>query len=1220
MKYQDKGLMNKAEVKYLAALSISRKCLAPACQELSLRAIAALYEDQSRSEEAVAAVIEASKIRSITLDPHSEEINIAAHHLGKSQFNDEQTRKAQAYLGKEIELRRSLFGHHHHSVGTSLINLVFLHSTNAEYKKAELLCREALEIRRIALGSKHELTCNCLYILGMILCRQGDSLQAIPFLHEALDGYQDAAVIDSSTAFDLVLPLIHLYIQDCRRETAESLYKQHSAALHKALESNQEYLIVTLGEFFLWHLEGARYQDAEFYALETLKLCQANDGIDTVNAAMENEKLATLYSLQKKWVQAIQFGEEALAIRKKILDPSDPLLVDTIARLAGLYSEQKTYDRAEALYGEALQACEGNLSLVQDTAINCMECLAGLAAIKGDYQKVELYGEKLINAKRQQLGEQHREYILFIVKMAGFYFAVGCFRGARELYQEAAEKLDTSTLECEQVIGEILIGLFNVHCLSGDVSQADMLEQRVMDIYEDVLARWSFSAQLPVVPLVHLVKSREYQKVVKLCEQTLQSLVAGSKSIPLNKTAAYAILSYTYHTQKNLELARDCCVQAINSYRESRGILDDCSKGNGEICQVTLVMAIVCFEQKYYQQAEFFAQETLCFLREHAPNNWATAKPLDLLAQIYLERGEYKKAELCGRKALSVCEDSDAPKSPLTTSVMLTLAKVYLAIEDHVSALRVLRKIRIGMAIRSKELIFLPVVRRESVMRDLLLFRSLACTLAWADWSSLELVISARINYFGFLQLIERRHQEMSRLSGVARNELDQLADLITALASASVSTQERSTLQSRRDVLERQIFSQLPNLVVEPCCIADVAAALPERGVLVEFEHVQAIDRYLAFAIWPQGNYGLIDLGSALELESLIEQALIASTDGLADAPRLWLGVSQKLISPLNSQIGNVQHWFLTLDGALHRIPFAALPWPDAAGKWLTDAIDLTLVTTGRDLLDLNRPSTCAGPPLILANPRFDQRNAPTKDSESGFAMRSRDMNSLGGWKPLPGTAEEGRQVAELLGAALLVEADATTINLQRAFRPKVLHTATHGYFLPNQPDSDADSIVLHLDSFGPLGNFRGEDPMLRSGLVLAGADHPDSNPNDDGYLTALEATHLDLQGTELVTLSACDTGRGDIRTGEGVYGLQRALIVAGARSMLLSLWKVPDDATCDFMVRFYTLLKQGAGRYEALVAVQREFRNHRNPIWRDLSYWGAWQLIGDWRPIEGL
>lgn len=152
------------------------------------------------------------------------------------------------------------------------------------------------------------------------------------------------------------------------------------------------------------------------------------------------------------------------------------------------------------------------------------------------------------------------------------------------------------------------------------------------------------------------------------------------------------------------------------------------------------------------------------------------------------------------------------------------------------------------------------------------------------------------------------------------------------------------------------------------------------------------------------------------------------------------------------------------------------------------------------------------------------------------------------------------------------------------------------------------------------PLAHLQGEDPMIRSGLVLAGANQPLANSDDDGYLTALEVTRLDLCGTELVTLSACDTGRGDIQRGEGVYGLQRALIVAGARSMLLSLWKVPDDATCDFMVRFYTLLMLGSGRYEALVAVQREFRNHRNPIWRDLFYWGAWQLIGDWRPIEGL
>lgn len=143
----------------------------------------------------------------------------------------------------------------------------------------------------------------------------------------------------------------------------------------------------------------------------------------------------------------------------------------------------------------------------------------------------------------------------------------------------------------------------------------------------------------------------------------------------------------------------------------------------------------------------------------------------------------------------------------------------------------------------------------------------------------------------------------------------------------------------------------------------------------------------------------------------------------------------------------------------------------------------------------------------------------------------------------------------------------------------------------------------------------------MLRSGLVLTGANHPEADQEDDGYLTALEATHLALQGTELVTLSACYTGRGDICTGEGVYGLQRALTVAGARSTLLSLWKVDDEATAAFMQRYVALLKRGMGRMEALAAVQQEFRsNPPEPDWADHKFWAAWQLTGDGGPIPGL
>jgi CHAT domain-containing protein len=133
-----------------------------------------------------------------------------------------------------------------------------------------------------------------------------------------------------------------------------------------------------------------------------------------------------------------------------------------------------------------------------------------------------------------------------------------------------------------------------------------------------------------------------------------------------------------------------------------------------------------------------------------------------------------------------------------------------------------------------------------------------------------------------------------------------------------------------------------------------------------------------------------------------------------------------------------------------------------------------------------------------------------------------------------------------------------------------------------------------------------------------MAGANHPEADPADDGYLTAAEITGINLQGTELVTLSACQSGAGAVQSGEGVYGLQRALTVAGARSMLLSLWPVDDGATRDFMGSFYRRLVAGASRADALGATQAEFRAHSNPLYRDLYVWAAFQLVGDWREVS--
>ncbi len=289
-------------------------------------------------------------------------------------------------------------------------------------------------------------------------------------------------------------------------------------------------------------------------------------------------------------------------------------------------------------------------------------------------------------------------------------------------------------------------------------------------------------------------------------------------------------------------------------------------------------------------------------------------------------------------------------------------------------------------------------------------------------------------------------------------------------------------------------------------------------------------------------------------------------------------------------------------------------------------NSVNLRLITTGRDLLSFQQPAVRGQAPLVMANPAFDRKGAhatsvPAQESHVlGTQQRSSSLRSKT-WAPLPATAVEGNQIAALLRTQLLTGVAATVLRLQISPSPRIMHIATHGFFEPDQEIKPTDSMAPVMEERRQqLPGLGSEDPMLRSGLVLAGANQPAADPTDDGHLTAAETTALQLEGTELVVLSACSTGEGDIRTGEGVYGLQRALTVAGARTTLLSLWKVDDEATAAFMEAFYTRLKGGAGRADALAATQAEFRNHPNTAWRQPYYWAAWQLTGDWRPIQGL
>jgi CHAT domain-containing protein len=408
---------------------------------------------------------------------------------------------------------------------------------------------------------------------------------------------------------------------------------------------------------------------------------------------------------------------------------------------------------------------------------------------------------------------------------------------------------------------------------------------------------------------------------------------------------------------------------------------------------------------------------------------------------------------------------------------------------------------------------------------------------------------------------------------------------------------------------------------------------AMREKALGPDHPDVAMSLNNLAALLKDQGQYAAastiaaVPLGPAAVIDALVHKGLSASAQNQSDSQAHWAQLSHLVLKPLLPNLSGSRQWFLSPDGELNRVPFAALPAPQQLGLPLAQAVQLRLLTTGRELVRLQQPPPSGSAPLVMANPNYNRPGAtpvPTARSVSvatGPQRRSAELGSSQ-WAPLPASEREGQQVASLLATRLISDTAATTTALQRQPGPRVLHIATHGFFVADQESTPTDPLRVIQEGSPLLRSLRQEDPQLRSGLVLAGANQPSLDPNDDGYLTAAEALSLKLKGTELVVLSACSTGQGESRTGEGVYGLQRSLTVAGARSTLLSLWKVDDAATADFMTRYYSRIKTKEGRAEALAAVQAEFRNGTagNGQWKEPYYWAAWQLVGDWRPVQGV
>jgi CHAT domain-containing protein len=291
----------------------------------------------------------------------------------------------------------------------------------------------------------------------------------------------------------------------------------------------------------------------------------------------------------------------------------------------------------------------------------------------------------------------------------------------------------------------------------------------------------------------------------------------------------------------------------------------------------------------------------------------------------------------------------------------------------------------------------------------------------------------------------------------------------------------------------------------------------------------------------------------------------------------------------------------------------------PGADGRLLIEQYRISYVGCGRDVLRFGAaPSGQPTEPLVVADPDFDLGDQspafpPATPARSG--RQSRDFQrSDYHFDRLPGTRGEGETIAALLGVSPWLDVAALEAHLKQRRSPRLLHLATHGFFLQDEKRDPNWEVGIPGRLSGPLP----ENPLLRSGLALAGANtwlQEGSLPAEaeDGLLTAEDVAGLDLLDTELVVLSACETGLGQGHIGEGVFGLRRSFIVAGAKTLVMSLWKVPDEQTRELMEDFYRRILAGQGRADALREAQLALKEK----YPDPYYWGAFICQGDPGPL---
>ena len=1053
-------------------------------------------------------------------------------------------------------------------------------------------------------------------------------------LRRALDIFTKVEGLQSKNTASVLDNLGVLYQTLARFADAEKATRQALAIHEKLLGENDPGVAIDESNLGLIYEKENKYGDAETLYRKAIAIDERS--ANAAQVGLDLAGLGKLYADTGKYAQAEETSQQELAAYVKAYGPQDPRLASALNDLAADFALNGKLVEAEQAYGKAM-VLEEKASSPDQAGIAQIEVNMGAVYRKeGKYPQAESLMLQALASRAKALGPNHPDVASVLSSLGLLYEYEMRFSDAERALRQALD-IDMRALGPGSVqTAHDMVDLANLYGTHGQSGPSEQLFYNAIQIYLKVLGQAPVQAANVVFQGAEQfqmdgkldVAAKLFNDAGGIYQQTEG---AGTADVA---NCQQRLGSIAEHTGRHAD-AESLYKRSLATFEQLSGpndlALTDSLEGLGKVYKDTQRLAAA--EQLYLralkiEQAHLKANDPQLRSGEAdlAALYYVWAKPTQAAPYFQMYLGN-----LMGEFRANAATMSERERLIYFSTQQLAFPMFYsfvLKFHDQMPEL-------------------------TGQMYDALLEQK---GLVAASAASMRAAVVA-----------SRDPQAVAMLDRLASDKA-QLAALVETDAGNTANHQAQiNQLGDEANTLEQTLMKRSAAMSQQKAQNAatwkEVQRALKPGESAVEAARFQFDDGirptadfyYVALVVTPDCKEPIfVNLGKAKDMEAapmLAYREDVGQTRGFeAEAAPARAGQQSSVANtsavyaafwkPLEPALGAAKRVYVSPDGMLNTIPMG--PMADSDGKLLMEKYQLRIVNSTKDLLAPASAQQTMGA-LVVGNPKFDltaaqQRTAIAQlrggSASSGaampvaehaavstagaaqFASRGGDLKG-GDLDPLPGTQVEvdtvnkllkgaGWQAAEYTGNLALKE------TMIQAHAPRLVHIATHGFFLSDQ------ELTAAAEAHGTKANVN-EDPMLRSGLFFAGADRvrEGAAPEvgvDDGVLTAYEASQLNLEGTELVVLSACETGLGKELNSDGVFGLRRGLQEAGAGAILMSMWSVPDKETEELMALFYQKWLGGMDKPEALRQAQLEERETvRKRYGRDLPfYWGAFVLVG--------